>query len=257
MNGNNNRLPTTTYHQARLQVFQATTRPKHQERSIDVPYGKAVIVGCLGQTHASLLECLFFYAESASKISEGRISITINPYKIRTCLGDKGKPYSYETFNRHMNDLMAAIIEIHTFRSTDIHIVKSHIIEKVTILQETKEPSNLVFIRNAPKYKYMWSVIISKEFMELMRKDYPLYYDPVPITKLRSGIAQAVVRFVRTQSRKHEPKGGWFVKNMISLVWSGSPSLLRDRIRELNDPSEKIKLQALGILIDGEKIKRI
>ena len=132
MNGDKNTgLPTTTYHQARLQIFQATNRPKQTTRFINLSYGRAVVIGCLGQNHASLLECIFFYAENVSKISEGRIMITINPYTIRTRLGSKGKLYSYQSLNRHINELMSSIIEIQTYSCIDVHIIKSHIIEKV------------------------------------------------------------------------------------------------------------------------------
>ena len=65
----------------------------------------------------------------------------------------------------------------------------------------------------------MWRVTLEPSFALLMKEDLPLHYDPAPLAKLESGIAQAVARHVLTH--RESPEGGWLVDTLIHAVGAG------------------------------------
>jgi|LauGreDrversion4_2_1035121.scaffolds.fasta_scaffold08570_6 hypothetical protein len=246
-----NKLPTTSCHQSRLQIFQPTKKPHFKERNVLVTWGHARIIGSLGQVHATTLEAIFFNCEKFNKLSEGRVELIVDPYKIRRTLGG-GKQYSYTTLNKMINDLMSALIELKV-KKPAFSIIKTHIIEKVTFsqLQKPNPLARLIKARGSTKYRFMWSITISSEFMNLLRSDLLLYYDPMPICKLRTGVGQAVARFLLTHSKKNQLNNGWNIDTLLLAVGVEDHSL-RDRRKDIK--LDALLLKELGILVDGEKI---
>ncbi len=99
----------------------------------------------------------------------------------------------------------------------------------------------------------LWRVRIGLALAELLRNDLPLHYDPTPITRLQSGIAQAIVRHILSHSS--QPNGGWAQDKLIRTVCGELDStMIRHRRRELR--SDAVGMEAMGIFIDGERIVR-
>lgn len=237
------KLPTTTAHQARLQVFQATRTPRDITRTVNTAWGTAEITGKLGQVHADFIEAIFYNAEKTVRLGDGRVEITVDPYKIRLSVGG-GKEYSHSTLDLRAKEIMRALIEL-DIKSTG-QVVIAHIIDRIAKSNETKHNPLTGQNRN------LWSITISNDFMELIRNDIPLHYDPMPIAKVSTGIGQAVARFVLSHSVKHQPNGGWTVDGLILAV--GGTGRMNDRRADLNKDVDN--LARVGVILDVKK-KRI
>jgi hypothetical protein len=129
-----NKIPTTTVHQARLQVFQPTRLPKDCVREIETSWGIAKIDGKLGQVHADIVEAIFYYADRSKKFDDGRVVITVDHYKIKTSVGG-GKCYSYPTINKRLDEIMKALIKLEIFATGQK--VTAHVIDRVIKSKKT------------------------------------------------------------------------------------------------------------------------
>lgn len=239
---NSLKLPTSTAHQARLQVFQATRTPQQSVRIIETSWGTAKITGKLGQVHADLIEAIFYNAEKTIKNEDGRVEIIVDPYKVRMSVGG-GKKYSYSTLDLRAKEIMDAFLEL-KIKSKDQEII-ARIIDKIVKSKET---------RNNPltgQDRRLWSITISNEFMELIRDDLQLYYNPMPIAMISTGIGQAVARFVLTHNIDKQPNGGWTIDKIINAV--GCVGRINDRRADLKKDTEN--LARIGIILDVKKKK--
>lgn len=250
MAGNDGKIPTTTVHQSRLQVFQPTRRPKDIERIIETSWGSARIVGKLGQTHADMLEAIFYNAISTEKKDNGDVVIVVDPYKVRMSVGG-GKKYSYSTLMKHTEDVLRVLIDLKIKSTGDF--IMSHIIHKIakTEIVVDSPASNM----NGSNKRELWAVIISNEFMELIRKDLPIHYNPMLIAQLETGIAQAIVRHIFTH--KQDPNGGWKIDYLLEAVGvnKNDSQAFRNQRRYFKKDYEKLK--KMGILVEENRVKRI
>src|SRR5690554_1146804 len=81
-------LPTSTAHQARLQLYQPTRRPKWAERVIETPWGTATVRGKIGQVHADIVESICRHAEDHRIVAAtGHLQVLVDPYKVRVSVG--------------------------------------------------------------------------------------------------------------------------------------------------------------------------
>jgi len=243
-----NKIPTTTVHQARLQVFQPTRLPKDCVREIETSWGVAKIDGKLGQVHADIVESIFYYADRTIKLEDGRVVITVDPYKIKKSVGG-GKEYSYQTINKRIDEIMKALVKLEIYATEQE--VTAHIIDKVV-----KSKRMLYNPINGSKgsKRHMWEVTISNEFMQLIREDLPLHYDPLPIAKLDTGIGQAVARHILTH--KSEPKGGWIIDNILIAVGVNCNKTQEIRNRRRDIKNDAPNLAKLGIFIENNRIRK-
>jgi hypothetical protein len=243
-----NKIPTTTVHQSRLQVFQPTRLPKDCIRNIQTSWGRAIIDGKLGQVHADIVEAIFYYAATTEKLDDGRVVITVDPYKIKMSVGG-GKAYSYPTINKRIDEIMKALIKL------DIAVtgqkVTAHIIDRV---MKSKIMLHNPIDSTVGDKRHMWEVVISNEFMELIREDLPIHYDPLPLAQLETGIAQAVARHVLTH--KNEPNGGWIIDNILGSVGVDMTKNAAVRKRRFELSADSKNLENLGIILDGKKIRK-
>lgn len=238
-------LPTSTVHQARLQMFESSRRPKNTEREIVTAWGTAVVKGKLGQGHADVLEAMFHEAEDWRRTDEGQFQLLVDPYKLRT-VANGGKQGSHEQLVTVLKDIMAAVIDlkIHATRKR----VLGHIIDQV-VESPTTAPNPL-----DGKERHLWRVTVGPAFVGLLGGDLHLHYDPKPIAALGTGIAQAVARHVATH--RNQPPGGWHLDGLIHAVGAGGTSVaMRNRRREIGKDAEG--LRALGLVIEGGRLRRI
>lgn len=240
----NKRLPVTTVHQSRLQLFQPTRRPKDIKKSIVTPWGTLEVKGKLGQLHACFIESLFYHAEDRRFLEDGRIQLLIDPYAIRLAMNGDGGEYSYSGMWVIAKDIMHSVLDMYI--KTSRMRICGHILESIEESNSTKENPF------SSEERSMWRVTVSKEFASLMLNDLALHYDPKAISKLNHGVSQAIVRFIKTH--KDQPNGGWTMDYLIEAVGAGGTyTIMKNRRREIKNDSEALK--TLGLTIDDNHIK--
>ncbi len=236
------RVPTTTVHQSRLQVFQPTRRPKDIERKILTPWGEAKISGKIGQVHADILEAMCKNAKDHRVTDTGQIQLLVDPYVVRKSVGG-GKTYSGDTIWKMIQELRKTSIEL-AAPAQGVRVMGG-VIDMV-------EESIQVTGHNGEK-RYLWRVTLSPAYAALVAGDLPLHYDPAPLALIESGISQAIARHIMTH--RDQPEGGWSLDKLIKAVGAGNtPVELRNRRREVNQDAEN--LRRLGIGIKGGRVFR-
>lgn len=240
-----NRLPTSTAHQSRLRLFQATRRPKPIEETIETAWGKVRVKGRLGQQHADILEAFLHACDKNAKIDDGRIKLLVDPYKIMKTSSQK----SWSTFKNNLDDLMQAIIEI---KEPEKLRCIGHLIDHI---DKAVKSDGTVIKRQNPfgGERELWRVEIGKAGTLLIEQDIKLYYDPDKVAQLQHGISQAVARHILTHQAA--PEGGWQLDRMIATV---APDDARDSVavrhrrRELRE--DRDALSRLGISLVHDRL---
>lgn len=238
-------MPTTTAHQARLQLYQPTRRPKWQERVIETPWGRATVRGKIGQVHADIIEAICRHAEDHRIIAAtGHMQILVDPYKVRVTVGG-GKAYSNDTLWRMLTELRET--------SITLEVPSQHLKILGGILDRVEESSAQRMNRVTGKMRQLWRVTLDPAFAALLREDLQLHYDPAPLAKIETGVAQAIARHILTH--RDQPVGGWLIDSLIKAVGADGDSVsMRHRRREIHASTES--LRTVGIVVDGNRIFR-
>lgn len=239
-------LPTTTVHQARLQLYQPTRRPTWQERVIATPWGTAKVRGKIGQVHADIIEAICRHAEDYRYIpGTGHLQLLVDPYKVRVSVGG-GAAYSKDTLWRMVTELRETSITLEA--PSQGLTVLGGILDRVVDSTATRPHP----ITGRPRQ--LWRVTLDPAFAAMLRDDLQMHYDPLPLAKIETGVAQAIARLVLTH--RDQPTGGWHLDNLIQLVGAGGDSdTLRNRRRDVHKSAESLK-QA-GVLVVGDRIRRV
>lgn len=236
------RLPTATAHQSRLRFFQPTRRPKAIEKTIKSAWGVVKIKGRLGQAHADIFEAILSNAESYAEMTGGRIKLLVDPYKI-TKISHQA---SWSTFQKNLDDLMQALIEIkEPVKLAGI----GHLIDHIDKAQ--RRDGSYVTKKNplTGGQREMWRIEIGKAGAILLEKDLKLFYQTDKIAAMRHGISQAVARLVLTH--RAEPSGGWKLDRLLSQV-CGELSSIQFRHRRHEVRMDTQSLAKIGIEVDAE-----
>jgi hypothetical protein len=239
------RLPTSTAHQARLQIYQPTRRPSECTRTIQTPWGIAKITGKLGQGHADFVEAVLRNASAWREVGEGQLQVRVDPHRVRVSMGG-GKKASYEQMWSVARDVKRASINLVAALRDRTLRIEGGIIDLV-------KESSLRVPDPSGTDRALWEVTFNVAYVQLLGKDLQLHYDPLPLARLTTGVAQAIARFVVTHQR--QPEGGWRVDNLIDAVGAGeTPQARRDRRRELKRDADG--LDALGVVLAGDRVFR-
>jgi len=234
------RLPTTTVHQARLQVFQPTRRPKFAVRAIETAWGKATITGKIGQGHADIIESLFYHAMDKKDLENGAMLLLIDPQHLRKSIGG-GKRYSGDATWEMLQGLRDVRIDINA---------PSRGLRAIGGVIDLVEESEATVVAKNGRNRQLWRVTVNAAFVYIMKEDLPLTYDPETLARINSGIAQAIARLVLTH--KDQPNGGWRLDELINTVGAGSGSTIRDRRREVH--ADTGKLAEIGVIVEGDRV---
>lgn len=235
-------LPTTTAHQARCQVFQATRRPKHLEGLIiNSSWGEVKITGRLGQGHADVLEAIMRNAEKYRTRDTGAVQLFVDPYKIRMTAGG-GKQMSGQQLKVILDDLMTALVELRVpAKNLDL---TGHILDEIDRSPHTRHDPL------TGKERFMIRVTVARAWVTLINRDLGLTYEPVLVAALSNGISQAVARHVLTHS--NTPPGGWKIPELLLAV--GGMGRERDQRKFLSE--DEAGLAKLGVVIEGARITK-
>lgn len=238
-------IPTTTAHQARLQLYQPTRRPQWMERVINTAWGTATVRGKLGQVHADIIEAICRHAEDHRIIpATGHMQILVDPYRVRVSVGG-GTAYSKDTLWRMLTELREASITLEV-PSQGLKVLGG-------ILDRVEESPATRINHLTKKPRQLWRVTLDPAFAAMLREDLQLYYDPAPMAKIEAGVAQAIARHILTH--RDQPTGGWLMDNLIKAVGAGEDSVaMRHRRREIRACTESLK--NIGIIVDDDRIYR-
>lgn len=227
-------VPTSTVHQARLQIFQPTRRPEMCERFIETTWGEVRVKGKLGQTHADVIEAIMFSGEMPAEIEDGRIKLLVDPAKVRRLSRQDGT-----TFKVILDDLMQTIVEI---KEPVTMAGRGHLIDHIRTAQGVTAHDPL----HPGTQRKLWRVDLGKSLCQMIEADLWLRRDPSRIAGLRHGISQAVARHVLS----HKPGAceRWGMDTLIRAVAGDlSDQALRDRRREIR--ADAAALADLGVVI--------
>ena len=232
---------TSTVLQARLRLFQASQRPAELHGEwFETSYGKCRIEGRLGQRHADLLSSILISTEKYRLTNDGGVEVLIDPYVIRKGMSDSHQ-YSYSQFKLLLKDLATALITLDspTIKTTG-HLIDYYDEEKLPRFKPLTQGDRSPFV-----------IKIGKVLAKLISEDYPLFYNPEPLTRLKYGISQAVARFILTHSS--EPNGGWkideTIRHVTGVIRSDQLRKHRERIR-----ADQAILATLGIVLDDDRL---
>ena len=244
MTTGNKHLPTTTVTPARVRLFQPTQRPASRAGEwIETSWGKCKVDGRLGQRHADLLEAILYCAERARPEDAGTLKLLIDPARVRQVMSDDR--YSLQQLWRLLRELRECTIDVET---PTMHIMGG-VIESAEHTEELTRRDPLT-----GGERRLWTVRLGKAWVELMRLDLPLRYDPSPITRLRHGISQAIARHVLTH--RGEPQGGWVIDGLIGAVAGDlDGQARRDARRRLRE--DKAGLVGAGVTVCGDRVHRL
>ena len=245
MNGHGNQtLPTATVSPARLRLCQPTQRPIYMAgEKISTAWGWCKVTGRFGQRHQDALEVFMWCAEAVREIEDGGVELLVDPARVRRTMSDSG--YSLGRLRILIDDLMGVTIEL---KVTNGLWVLGGLLDHVKESPATK-PNPL----DRGTRRRLWRVRLGVAFVQLIKNDVPLHYDPAPIARLQSGVSQAVARHVLSHSS--QPNGGWKLDGLIEAVCGELESTsLRHRRRELKIDS--LALAKIGIIINGERVSR-
>jgi hypothetical protein len=205
------KIPTATVLPARLRMYQPSKKARNIKQVFETKYGICEVDGRIGQVHADLIEALFTNAIKTREI-DNFIEIMIDPYKVRKCLSET--EYSYQTLNNILKDLMKTVITIKAKDSKkNDFIAMGTVISSVRQLEKEIENKSVEILG---KKRKLWVVRLGDVYCQLIEKDIHLHYKTEPINKLKSGITQAIIRFLLTH--KDKPNGGWTLDYCIKSV---------------------------------------
>ncbi|WP_131111332.1 hypothetical protein [Sulfuricystis thermophila] len=240
-------LPTATAREHRLRLFQPTRRPRPlRDVEIATPWGRLIITGRLGQSHADVMDAICYHAERRVDMNDGRIKLLVDPARVRRACRLGG-----EQLEKIARELREATIQIK--EPQEIACIGGLVDHIDTALRADGSP----ITRHNPLRggeRELWRVELGKALCKLIARDAWVGYDPAPIARLQHGISQAVARHVL--SHKTAPAGGWRLDTLIAAAAGEvGGQALWDKRRELR--ADAGGLAAVGVLLDGERVRRL
>lgn len=257
-------IPTTTAHQARLRIWQPSTHPVLIERfSMENSWGKLTTTGKVGQMHAGLMESINRCAESKRELADGGYELLVDPYKLRM-MTYGGKQGSYDGIWKMLQDLQSVTID-YQIPKLGLNGIGGILVYADKVEKEKQERSNplknkVINDKTSELHestRQMYKITVDKNYVKLMSKDLPLFYDPKKFAQLNTGIAQAVARFIYTHSKpkKNDNSPGWSIDYLIQAVGGGTNTKqLQNHRAWLKSDEEGLK--SLGVTIRDGKLTR-
>lgn len=228
------------------QIYQPSQRPREQKSEWkNTSFGRCKVTGRLGQRHADVMEYVLYVAERKRNLSDGGIELLVDPAKLRRVLSDR--QYSFTQIEKLLAELRAVTIIIET-PQLDFPIIGG-LIDHVIPSRMTRPDPLTGGTRN------LWRVRLGIALVMLMENDLSLHYSPVPISRLKYGISQAIARHVLTH--KHDPIGGWHIDTLIRAVCGDDvvSQFMRDGRRRIQ--KDRAGLAKIGIEVTSEnRVKR-
>ncbi|RMH87414.1 MAG: hypothetical protein D6681_15135 [Calditrichaeota bacterium] len=237
------KLPTAPFAAARLRMFQPTRRPRLISSDwMETPWGRVRVSGRLGQRHADLVELMLAQKLIHKWSEDGRLSILVDPYRLRTGMG---KLAAADWLRGLLVDLLDAKVEW-DYRAADVRVQGAgHVIDEI----ETYEMQTAHGFGSDARE--VWKITFGRVWSRVIRRDLSMRHDPERVARIKSGVAQAVARLMLT----HRP-GGHGIKVDTVLDWLGivSSTARRNARRELK--KHVAALAEIGVSVADGKVTR-
>ena len=249
----NRRVPTSTWVQARVALFQASQRPTRRVGEWQVRVTKkgerrVRVTGRLGQRHADVLEAICFTALRRRDVVDGGIELLVDPHQVRRVVAGGRGQYSNEQLHVLLADLRGAVIEIETpeLAETGQRIIGGLLDHWIPSNRAVTDPLT-------GGVRQLWRVRLGVALAALIRADAAVWRDPAPIARLGSGVSQAVARHVLTHSAAR--RGKWHLNGLLDVVGVAAGGQARKQARRaVRDDARG--LAVLGIVVDGDRVWR-
>jgi hypothetical protein len=234
-------IPTATVCENRYNIFQPTDRPKEKTTIVQIKNGTIKVTGKLGQAHKDILEFIKYNYIKYGYTQDGRLAFLIDLYQLRKALGKKTL-YSYETLNKMLKDLIRTTVEI----DTETIKITGNFLALVAESKVEVKHTKLGTIRKLTRIEF------SKLGTMLIENDIKLFYDPIPIMKLKHGISKALARYVL--SHRNQPKKGWKLDTILHFLLgeNAKTQTIKDAKRLLKRDIEQLK--KCGIFIENNRV---
>ncbi|MQM39679.1 hypothetical protein KBTX_03710 [wastewater metagenome] len=238
------RRDVTTAHQSRVPIFAATRRPRRvAAEEVTTPWGRAVVTGRIGQGHRDLLEAAMYVAARAGVDGEGRVRITLDPYRLRRTMGAGTRDVNYALILRLARDLRAAEVDLHV-PARDIHIIGGIIDEIVTAGDPIARRAGT---RGGDGET--WRITYSRAWSVLLATDLPIAYSALSaVIAMRHGATQAVARWAL--SHRHV-RGEYIADVLLHLAPGSSPARRRRQVAEVLADADALADAGVAIDADG------
>jgi len=231
-----------------LPLFQPSERPQERKVEIVTVRGKVKIEGKLGQPHKDLLEVIKDSSLDWGYTEDGRLAVLVDPYTIRKKLSPH--EYNHATLNNLFKDLMRTIITIETkeYRAMGTFLANVKFSNREVIYRKNPDP------KNPDKKRKLLRVEFGTLGTKLIEQDLSIFYDPIPVVRLKHGITKAVVRHILSHSV--QPRGGWKIDTVINAVAGEIPNdMLRKMRRKIRHDTKG--LIECGILLENDRLSLI
>jgi len=238
-------IATATVRENRLPLFQPSKRPQERKVEIVTVHGKVKVEGKLGQPHKDLLEVIKDSSLDWGYTEDGRLAVLVDPYTIRKKLSPC--QYSYTTLSNLFKDLMRTIITIETkeYKAMGTFLADVKFSNREVTYRKNPDP------KNPDKKRKLLKVEFGTLGTKLIEQDLSIFYDPIPIVRLRYGISKAVTRHILSHSV--QPRGGWKIDTVIKAVAGEiSNDLMRQMRRKIRHDAKK--LLECGILLENDRL---
>jgi hypothetical protein len=236
-------IGVTTESQNRLPIFEPSNKPREGVRVFEGKYGRLTVKGRLGQPHKNLLEVILWKKELHDYFKDGKskyLKVLYDEEKIRRYLSQKSI-YSYERYRILLEDMIRTVITLETEKlKTQGTLIMQ--IDESPVLKPVKSRSPII-----PKQVPLVTIKFGAVATALIENELKFTYDPKPIMQLRSGISQAIVRYLRTH--KDHPPAGYHLRALLENLEKQMEDKKWWEIRRyLKEDAEK--LEELGIVIN-------
>jgi len=243
-----NKVPgigVTTESQNRLPIFEPSMKPREGIRVFEGRHGRLTVKGRLGQPHKNLLETIFWKKEIHDFFEDdGRkyLKVLYDESKVKKYMSQSQKSeYNHKRYKILLEDMMRTVITLETEK---VKVQGTLIMEinESKIMRPVKSRSPII-----PKEVPLITIKFGAVATVLLENELKFTYDPQPIMRLKSGISQSLVRYLRTH--KEHPSAGYYLRPLIETLEGQIKNEKWWEIRRyLKEDSELLK--QLGITID-------
>ncbi|MDI3260848.1 MAG: hypothetical protein QJR02_14270 [Sinobacteraceae bacterium] len=229
------KFPTAPADAARIGVWQPSLRPVMLTGEwIETSWGRARIIGRLGQRHACVIEAVQYTAlQKSPERDTGRVRLLVDPYRVRMKCGG-GEHYNGARLVKLMDELSTAQVEFETPTCRG----KGHIIDLWARSKRTAPDPRTGGERP------LWRVILGSPWVA-MHGHLMLWHDPEPIAAIDSGVAQAIARLMLG----HNQGARYHLDTALAAV-GVAPGRIRDARAAVRACAAQ--LAAVGVAMDGD-----
>jgi hypothetical protein len=177
----------------RCPVFAPSIKAGKTNWSVTTPYGSVSVMGDITQTHHNILDAIFGFALDSRTFQSGAVEVLVDPFIVTS---KTGSCRDYKWLDSVLEDMKKSMVRLKDNNGGE------HVGGIVSEWRKTKEKGVVVPLPGGcmKGVRTLLAVTISAAWMRLYNTTLTVgYRDLIPaISALKSGVAQALVRFCLT-----------------------------------------------------------